>query len=272
MKSWIGFSLLWMLTGSPVLAGLLVLGLWAVADWYTFGFARRIWRAVMRLRRGRRLEHLLLQNPHDRKARAELGEILVEQRRHRRAIEVLRPVLDADPGDLTALFFMGVACLATGKVEQGELFLKSVYESDEKFRGGAPLLELGRYRLARGDATGAVESLTGYLSHYSASVEAHYLLSRAWALAGDASKAHDYRERAWDEYRTSPSYQQRQERPWAWRARPARPIFYGALIAAGLVAIVLAMRSLPEPDPYQRYGHPYDLERYVVEPELVGDE
>jgi hypothetical protein len=90
--NWISFSILWMLTGNPVAAGIILLAAYAITDWYTFGFLRGIARLAANWQRGRSLQDLLLQNPHDRKARADLGETLLEQRRFARAIEVVKPV------------------------------------------------------------------------------------------------------------------------------------------------------------------------------------
>src|SRR4051812_43777562 len=149
MSSWINFSILWMLTGSPVAAAVVLLAAYAIADWYTFGFLRGVARTVAGFQRGRRLRLVLLHNPHDRKARADLGEILVSQRRFERAIEVVKPLADADPHDLRALLLLGIACLATGRVEQGELFLSAVHKADPAFRDGEPLLELARWRVRR---------------------------------------------------------------------------------------------------------------------------
>ena len=44
MNSWINFSILWMLTGSPVAAAVILLAAYAIADWYTFGFLRGVAR------------------------------------------------------------------------------------------------------------------------------------------------------------------------------------------------------------------------------------
>src|SRR5437667_11519990 len=79
MNGWIHFSILWMLTGSPVAAAIILLAAYAVADWYTFGFLRGVAQAVAAFQRGRKLRLVLLHNPHDRKARADLGEILISQ-------------------------------------------------------------------------------------------------------------------------------------------------------------------------------------------------
>lgn len=246
MTSWFGFTVLWLLLGNPLAALAIIVGLWILADWHTVGMFRRLYRRFTDWRRGVRLQRILDLNPHDRKSRTDLGEILIGQRRHARAIEVLRPVVDADPDDTTALFLLGVACAASGKSEQGELFLRTVLEADDKFGRGAPLLEIGRYRLARGDAAGALEPLGQYLERHPASVEAHYLAFRAQARVGNTTEAQKHRERVWSEYCSSPSFLQRSERLWAWRARPSRPAIYGALLLAAIAGLGWASAGLPE--------------------------
>src|SRR2546422_8670594 len=122
MNGWIHFSILWMLTGSPVAAAIILLAAYAVADWYTFGFLRGVAQAVAAFQRGRKLRLVLLHNPHDRKARADLGEILGSQRRDARALEVVKPPAADDPHDLYAPFLPGIACRATSRVAQGARF------------------------------------------------------------------------------------------------------------------------------------------------------
>jgi len=245
MNSWINFSILWMLTGSPVAAAVILLLAYAIADWYTFGFLRGVARAVADFHRGRRLRLGLLHNPHDRKARADLGEILVSQRRWRRAIHVVKPLADENPHDLNALYLLGVACLATGRVREGELFLGEVYEASPGYRDSAALLELGRFRVRRGDAS-AVEPLRRYLEAHPHHVEARFLLSQAHLLARDPAAAAAERSRCWREYETELPYQRRRDRIWAWRARPSRPLIYAAAACCGIALAGAALqRSMP---------------------------
>src|ERR1700730_605942 len=138
MGNWVNFSILWMLTGSPVAAAAILLAVYAIADWYTFGFLRGVAHAVADFQRGRRLRIVLLHNPHDRKARADLGQILISQRRHARAIEVVKPLADADPHDVNALYLLGIACLATSRVDQGELFLTESTRRTRHFATSLP--------------------------------------------------------------------------------------------------------------------------------------
>ena len=245
MNSWINFSILWMLTGSPVAAAVILLLAYAIADWYTFGFLHGIAHAVADFHRGRRLRLVLLHNPHDRKARADLGEILVSQRRYRRAIQIVKPIADENPHDLNALYLLGVACLATGRIREGELFLSEVYQADPAHRDAAPLLQLGRFRAQRGDAS-AAEPLRRYLEAHPHHVEARFLLSRACLLARDHAAAAAERSRCWREYETELPYQRRKDRIWAWRARPSRPLIYAAAACCGVALVGAALqRSTP---------------------------
>lgn len=241
MNSWINFSILWMLTGSPVAAAAILLAAYAIADWYTFGFLRGVARAVAGFRRGRRLRLVLLHNPHDRKARADLGAILLSQRRHARAIEVVKPLADEDPHNLQALYLLGIACLATGRVDQGELFLSEVHKAEPGFKDGDPLLELARWR-ARRRSPGAIEPLREFLKTHPHHVEARYLLARALQSAGDAAGASAERDRCWQEYETELPYQRRQDRLWAWRARPSRPMLYALVACCALAMFSIAGR------------------------------
>jgi tetratricopeptide (TPR) repeat protein len=241
MSNWINFSILWMLTGSPVAAAAILLAAYAIADWYTFGFLRGVARALGAFRRGRRLRVALLHNPHDRKARADLGEILLSQRRFARAIEVVKPLADRDPHDLHALFLLGIACLASARVDQGELFLSEVHKASPEFRDGAALLELGRWRLRR-RAASAVAPLKQFLERHPHHVEARFLLSRAHQFAGDARSAAAERARCWHEYETELPYQRRRNRLWAWRARPSRPLLYAAIACCALIVFSAAVQ------------------------------
>jgi len=242
MNNWISFSILWMLTGSPVAAAVVLLAAYAIADWYTFGFLRGVARAVAGFQRGRRLRLVLLHNPHDRKARADLGEILLSQRRFERAIEVVKPLADADPHDLRALFLLGIACLATGRVEHGELFLSTIDNADPAFRDGEALLELARWRVRR-RAASAADPLRKYLESHPHHVEARFLLASAHQMAGDEPAAALERSRCWQEYETELPYQRRRDRLWGWRARPSRPLLYAAVACGALVVFSAALRK-----------------------------
>lgn len=242
MTKWLQWIILTSITGSPLLSICILLVFWWTLDRVTFRFLPSPVRWLARWQRAGRLERTILGNPHDRRSRFELAEIRVEQKRYRKALELLRPNLEAGDDDANTLFVMALACLGSGHTEQGELFLSEAEKSDPHFRLGAIDLERGRWRLARGDAKGAREALERFCNVRKGTVEGRVLLARAVERSGDDGKAALIRQEAWNEYVAAPRFQRNMERFWAWRARPSRPLTYavGVLLVASLFARFVA--------------------------------
>ncbi len=210
---------------------------WAVVNRFTLGVLPDPLKVLWRWRRETRLNHLLKLNPHDRRTRLELSELLVSRKAHAKAVDTLRPVLEHGDDDPQTLFTMGAACLGAGYREQGEKLLAHLREEQANFRQGEVDLVLGHARLAAGDAAGAKEALDRFLTVRKGSVEGRVLLARAQAALGDDASAALTKDAAWAEYEASPSFQQRKERLWAWRARPSRPLIYAAIALATAVVL-----------------------------------
>jgi hypothetical protein len=109
-------------------------------------------------------------------------------------------------------------------------------------------LELGRLRLRRGDAAGAIEPLARLVAERPGTVEGRFWLARALAQQGDAAGAARARDEAWREYLALPRFRRAQERPFAWRLRPWRPALV-ALVAVLVVAAFLASGATSPPAP-----------------------
>lgn len=242
--TYLKFTLLWALTGSPVAAAAILLVMGGVADWYTVGFVRRFFRFLNNQSRASRLRAELALNPANRKARFDLADILVSQGKYAEAVDLLKPVVAEAPHDHSALFLMGVACLGSGQAEQGELFLSTIEESEPTFHLGEMPLEIGRWRLNRKDFKGAVEALSRYVKSRPSSVQGHFLLGEALDGTGAGEAAKASRALAWREYTTSPGYQQRVERLWAWRANPTRPALYSLVVVALVGVLGFALKNV----------------------------
>ena len=246
---------LWMiltsLTHSPILSLVLVFGVaWAV-DRFTVGILPSPLRLLGRWRRAGQLERMMMANPHDRRARFELADLRVGQRRYASAVEVLKPNLAAGDEDVDTLYLLGVASLGAGQTAQGELLLDEAEKLNPDYRMGAIELERGRWRLARGDVKGAVEALERFCKSRHGTVEGRVLLAKALDKGGRDADAALMRDEAWKEYLSAPGFQRRRERSWAWRARPSRPLAYAALTALVLGLGAWAVGSMQPPeDPY----------------------
>ena len=240
-------------TGSPIASAIgLFLFYWAI-DRYTLGVLPDPFRFLNTLRKKWRLETHLKHVPHDRKARTDLAEIYVSRKQYAKAVELLRPNLEAGDDDIASVFDMGVACLGAGHTQQGEKLLAHALEMQADFRVGEIHLALGRFRLLRGDFAGARQALEQLVQARKGSVEGRVLLSRALEGLKDDGAAALMRDQAWEEYVAAPRFQRRRERLWAWRARPSRPLMYATALVLALFLVgrfVLPHLASQVQDPY----------------------
>jgi tetratricopeptide (TPR) repeat protein len=259
MSKWMLWMLLTLLTGSPLLSLGLMLVFVFVADHFTWQLLPSPVRLVKRFQRAGHLAGVILTNPHERRARHELADIRVEQKRYAEAVDILKPNLEAGDEDVDTLYLLGVAYLGAGDAQRGELLLDEAEKLDADFKLGAIHLERGRFRLKRGDVKGAVEALERFCAVRQGSVEGRFLLAQALEKAGRADEAKRMRELAWADYVVAPRFQRRRERKWAWRARPSRPLMYAAALAVVLAtvgAVVSRMDLAPRSRGYGRYTEP----------------
>lgn len=247
MSQWMLWLLLSWVTGSPLTAAVVLLLVWWLGDRFTFRVLPDPLRVLGRWRRTAQLRATLQVNPHDRRARFELAERLLESGRPAEAAAALRPNIEAGDEDARTAFVMGAALGRSGAPEQAERALELARREDPRFRAGEIDLELGRQRLARGELAGAQEALERLLVERPGSVEGRWLLARALAGLGKAEEARRVREEGWREYTLLPRFHRRQDRRFAWRLRPWRPIAAAVLlIAAAALALALLSRT-PSP-------------------------
>lgn len=243
MSSWMLWILLSWILGNPLLAAVILLAVWWLGDRATF----RVLPDPLRLfgRRGRiaTLRRTLAANPHDRRSRLELANLLLDARRPRQAAEVLAPNVEAGDDDVHTSFAMGSALARTGAYDRAEAFLAAARAREPSFRMGEIDLEVGRMRLRKGDAAGAVEPLRRVVAERPGTVEGRYLLARALAALGDARGAAGARDEAWREYVTLPRFRRQHERPFAWRIRPWRPAIVA--VAVAIVAVLVLRAVVP---------------------------
>jgi thioredoxin-like negative regulator of GroEL len=233
------YVLAW-LTGSPIGAAVLLFAIWWLTDRFTFRLFPSPVRMVRRWRRIAELRRTIATNPHDRRARFELSELLLEARRARAAVEVLRPNVEAGDDDVHTAFTMGAALARSGFAEQAEKALAAARAEEPGFRMGEIDLELGRMRLALSDFAGAREALERVVALRPGTVQGRALLARALDGLGDRAGARRERDAAWREYASLPRFHRRHERPYAWRLRPWRPV----LVALAVLAAVFLAAGL----------------------------
>ena len=246
MSSYWWWLILSEVTGNPILAlVLLFVGGWAL-DQFTLGILPSPLRAWRRFERTGKLQRELVINPSNRKTRFELADLLCDQRRFGKALEVLKANVAAGDDDAATMYLMGVAAYGSGHPKEAETFLGEAQGSDPEYRMGAIFLEQGRGRLANGDAAGAKAALEELVKRRKGTVQGRVLLARACAATGDSARAGELRKQAWVEYASSPRFVQRQERWWAWRLQPWRPallVVAAAALAFGMSKVTPSLRG-----------------------------
>jgi len=248
MTNWMIWYLLASLTGSPIGSLLALAAIWWLGDRFTFRLLPDPLRPFTSWRRMAELRRALVANPHDRRARFELAERLLAARRPAQAAEVLRPNVEAGDDDAHTAFVMGAALGRSGAAEPAERALEVARAREPGFRMGEIDLELGRQRLARKDFAGARDALARLVAERPGTVEGRIGLARALDGLGDAEGARRLRDEAWREYAALPRFKRQRERPFAWRAKPWRPLAVALAIllaAAAVAGLAGQTRSVP---------------------------
>ena len=251
MVSQQGVFYLWLMLSfllqRPLVAGLVVLAIWLVVDraWVRWRSPFKWWQrrqSVDRLRRQ------LDVNPHNRDARFELAELLVDRGDFDAASVVIDKNVEAGDSDAETLWLAGRAAYGSSRddaEELGEALLSRAREANPRFRSGAIDLELGRGRLRAERYAEARDALLQAIEQRPGSVEAHVLLARAQEGLGESGEADATKAKAWQLYGESPRFKRRQDRKWAWKARPSAALRHYGIIVGVVVAIAFGLAMIP---------------------------
>jgi tetratricopeptide (TPR) repeat protein len=212
------FALLTWITGNPLLAVLVIVALslpgwWAGSRW-AFQLSRRIraWGEAGRLRR------TLTINPHDAKARTDLGAILTRQGRFREARAELEQALPRVDDLPDAHYYLGLCLLNDDEVDRGRDLVERALALNPKFGYGEPYLRLGDFRAGRGEWAQAAEQYRQATAIHGSSVEGWCKLGQALRELGRRNEAQAALHEALASYRTAPWYRRSEDRPWKRRA------------------------------------------------------
>lgn len=218
MKIFFVFSLLWYLTGNPILAILILLVIVYVLDRRYVGITPNIFRPFQLNRRASRLKQELLANPHNTSAKLELARILIEKKNYRDAMAYLQQTVSVMEDSADVHYELGLCLLKLGDLSQGESLMNKALELNPRVKYGEPYLRIGE-AFAVGSPEKAVAYLEQFREVHSSSCEAYYRLGMLYRQLGrmeDAKRAfHD----TLDIYNGLPRYSRRQQRRWALLAR-----------------------------------------------------
>ena len=212
------FALLTWITGNPLLAVLVIVALslpgwWAGSRW-AFRLSRKIrsWGEAGRLRRA------LAVNPHDAKARTDLGTILTRQGRFREARAELEQALPRVDDLPEANYFLGLCLMSDGEGDRGRALVERALAINPKFGYGEPHVRLGDFHVGRKEPALAADRYRLATEIYGSSVEAWCKLGQTLHELGRRDEAQAALQEALASYRTAPWYRRADDRQWKRRA------------------------------------------------------
>lgn len=212
------FILIWRLTGSPILAIIVVLVILYFIDRRYIGLLPSILKPFRRLMRISNLRKQLDQNPHDMPAKFNLAQAYIERKQYQKAYEHLTHLSPTMQESADVLYHIGLCQLSLGRVDEGEGTVLQSLTQDHRLRYGEPYLKLAA-AVATKNPTKALDYIKTFQSLNVSSCESYYRMALLYKQFGDTQAAKAACKDCLDTYRMLPKFRKRVERRWALLAR-----------------------------------------------------
>jgi tetratricopeptide (TPR) repeat protein len=212
------FSIIWRLTGNPLIAILVLLVIVYVADRRFVGLLPNVTRPFIVRSRISQLRNTIKMSPHDTSSKVELARLLLEKRRFEEALTLLQAAFKVMPDSAEVMYDLGYCMLKLGDVQAGEGLILRALEINPRVRYGEPYLRLGE-AVAATESDKAIQYLEAFRGIHSSSIEGYYQMGQLYTTLGNKQEAQHAFQEALDIYRGLPKYKKRTERKWAWLSR-----------------------------------------------------
>jgi tetratricopeptide (TPR) repeat protein len=213
------FYLLYLLTGSPIIALLILLAVFLAVDRTYLGFLPDPLGAFRTSSRIRELKKVVSINPHDGRALKELGIYMLEGRHYQNALQCFEIAEAKMSDDPEFNYYYGISSIRTGNINKGkELFEKAVSASPA-LKYGEPYLMMAEIYIDNGDYKSALPLLEKFEKIHSSSSRGFYQMGLVKLKLGSRDEGVEYLKKSIQAFKESPFFKRRTDRKWAWKAR-----------------------------------------------------
>jgi tetratricopeptide (TPR) repeat protein len=212
------FYLLWRITGSPILAILVLLVIFYFVERRYIGLLPSVTKPIKRRMQVAELQKQLQVNPHDMPARLELAQIKMEGKQYQQALHLLGEISASMQAEAEVECDKGICYLALGRLEEGEELTRASLAKNESIRYGEPWLRLATAFISA-NPTKALAYLEEFQRRNFSSCESWYQMAILQTHFGDKGASRKALAECLRTYRSLPRFRKRKERRWATLAR-----------------------------------------------------
>ncbi|NHN35278.1 tetratricopeptide repeat protein [Paenibacillus agricola] len=210
-------ALIW-LTGSPIIAIIVLLIVFYVLERRFIGLSPSVLKPLKRARKLSRLHQELRLSPHQTSTKLEMARLWIEQKKYAQAYELLLQIAKVMEDSAEVRAELGICELKLGHLQQGEQSILQALELNPHVKYGEPYLRLAE-AWADQDPHRSIAYLQQFQSVNSSSCEAYYRLGQLYSQLGSKAEAREAYRATVELYRGLPKYKRRFERRWVLLAR-----------------------------------------------------
>ena len=213
------FSLLYWVTGSPIIALLVILAIYLAVDRTFLGFLPdpiRLFKASSRIRE---LKKVISVNPHDGRSLKELGVYMLERGEYQGAVQYFGMAETKMSDDPEFNYYYGISAARTGDVTKGRALLEKAVKASPTLKYGEPFLMLAEVYMDSGDYRNALPLLERFEEIHSSSSRGFYRMGVVKLKLGLRDEGVEYLRKSIRAFKESPFFKRKTDRKWAWKAR-----------------------------------------------------
>lgn len=211
--------MLYMITGSPVAALLIIIAVFFAADRTFFGFLPDPFRAFRVSSRVRELRKVVSINPYDGRSLKELGMFMVEKGDYQSALRYLEAAQAKMSDDPEFNYYYGISLARTGDIAGGRRNLDKALNASPNLKYGEPYLMMAEVYMDNGDYQSALPLLEEFEKIHSSSSRGFYRMGFLKMKLGSREEGTAYLKRSIQVFKESPFFKRKVDRRWAWKAR-----------------------------------------------------